>query len=168
MNGSGSAPNLGAASPIHGAGVLGLDPSGIRIRRQSRGMIRALLLVHSLGVGWRGEGPGEPHPGNEQSGAEISQLEPRHGGSPTCWGHRTLEYRAFGQQRPARLDHTSVSPHVIRVREGGRGNSRSRLPEIAGAYGATSSCRSASPAAAAAGLQKVLARDPRSPPVPLK
>src|SRR5258707_6226771 len=129
--------HLGAASPIHGAGVLGLDPSGIRIRRESRGMIRALLLGHPLGVGWRGKDHGEPHGGNEQSGAEMCRLDPRHGRSPTfedvarsniapLGGSGQLGWITPWCQRTS----SAIEPDA---RE--RRNNRSRLPAIAGAYG---------------------------------
>src|SRR5262245_1987378 len=75
--------HLGAAPPIHGVGVPCLDPLGTGLRRESVWMIRALLLVHPLGIGWRGEEHGETHSRNEQSGAEVCRLDRRHGRSPS-------------------------------------------------------------------------------------
>src|SRR5262249_29652183 len=83
--------HLGAASPINGVGLPCLPylrPSGVRIRRNALGLIRALLLVHSLGIGWRGEEDGETDSGNEQSAAEVCHLDRRHGCSPSCCGRR--------------------------------------------------------------------------------
>src|SRR6266446_913138 len=144
--------HLGAASPIHSVGSLRLDPSGIRIRRDALGMIRALLLVHPLGFGWRGEDQGETHGGNEQSGAEMCQLDPRHGALPPVGDVTRSNIAPLGGS--GQLDwittwcrHTS-SAIEREARESG--NSRSRLPAIAGAYGGSlhSTSRALRPAAA--------------------
>src|SRR5262245_56145922 len=84
--------HLGAAPPIHGVGVSCLDPLGTGLRRESVGMIRALLLAHPLGIGWRGKKHGETHSGNEQSGAEACQFDRRHGRSPSCCGRGAVKY----------------------------------------------------------------------------
>src|SRR5262249_16368681 len=74
--------HLGAASQINGIGLLDLHPSGTRIRCDSLGMIRTLLLVRPIGIGRRGEEYGETHSGNEQSSAEMCLLDPGHGRTP--------------------------------------------------------------------------------------
>src|SRR5262245_5679126 len=77
--------HLGAATPIDGVGlpyVPCLRPSGVRIRRDALGLIRAVLLGHPLGIGWRGQELDETDSGNNQPGAEVCHLDRRHGRSP--------------------------------------------------------------------------------------
>src|SRR5215510_4743636 len=118
--------HLGAASPINGIGLPDLHPSGTRIRCDSLGMIRTLLLVRPIGIGRRGEEHGETHSGNEQSNAQMCQLDRRHGRSPSCCARGAVKYDAFGRQRPAGWDHKLVSPSVTRhqAERGRAGESR--------------------------------------------
>src|SRR5262249_35244873 len=82
--GIGIGAHLSAASPINGIELLDLHPSGTRVRYDSLGMIRTLLLVRPLGIGRRGQDHGEIDSGNKQPGAETWQLDRRDGRPLGC------------------------------------------------------------------------------------
>src|SRR5215813_13728644 len=129
--------HLGAASPINGIGLPSLHPSGTRIRCDSLGMIRTLVLVRPIGIGRRGEEYGETHSGNEQSSAEMCLLDPGHGRTPPVEDVARANMAPLGDSgQPACITNWCRPCHPLpsgTSRAPARGNSRSqsRLRAIA-------------------------------------